>query len=72
MSKISNRVPPKVVRDLITSFANQEAYYKAFNEFIRSNPSLLDHKEFAFHCRGMLDFNNKKNFFKKHVEMRLD
>ena len=51
----------KVVRSLLLSLAHHEVYYATFNDFIHSNPSVLEDHSFGFmkHCMGLLSLENR-------------
>ena len=60
----------KVVKDVLIALANQDAYYRVFNDFIRRNANFLDeydrgllHKTW----RALLDYDNKLRWFKSKL-----
>ena len=60
----------KVVKDVLVALANQDVYYRVFNDFVRTNPEFLEQNdEGLLHetWRGILDFDNKKRWFKKKL-----
>ena len=65
----------QVVKNVLVSLANHDAYYTVFNDFIRQNPEMLDENNYGLlqHIwRAILDFDNKRRWFlKKLSEIRL-
>lgn len=62
----------QVVKNVLMSLANHDAYYTVFNDFIRVNPELLDQYNSGLlqHTwRAILDFNNKHSWFKRRLEI---
>lgn len=68
-------LPLKVVKNVLVSLANHDAYYTVFNDFIRQNPEMLDENNYGLlqHIwRAILDFDNKRRWFlKKLFQIRL-
>lgn len=68
-------LPLKVVKNVLVSLANHDAYYTVFNDFIRQNPEMLDENNYGLlqHIwRAILDFDNKRRWFlKKLSQIRL-
>lgn len=61
----------QVVKNVLFSLANHDAYYTVFNDFIRVNPLLLDecdHGLLQHTWRAILDFDNKHKWFKRRLE----
>ena len=58
----------KVVASVVTSLATHDSYYKVLNDIVRGDPGLLD-REFRFLLRqkGLLDFENKVQWFRNQV-----
>ncbi|KAK3749478.1 hypothetical protein QZH41_013460, partial [Actinostola sp. cb2023] len=65
----------KVVKNVLISLANHDAYYTVFNDFIRVNPELLDeynHGLLQHTWRAILDFSNKNRWFKRRMNALKD
>lgn len=65
----------QVVKNVLVSLANHDAYYTVFNDFIRQNPEMLDENNYGLlqHTwRAILDFDNKRRWFNRKLsEIRL-
>ena len=60
----------KVVKDVLIALANQDAYYRVFNDFIRRNPNFLDEYDRGLlhnTWRALLDYDNKLRWFKSKL-----
>lgn len=69
-SDLEKKRTVKVVKNVLVSLANHDAYYTVFNDFIRQNPEMLDENNYGLlqHIwRAILDFDNKRRWFKKKL-----
>ncbi|XP_078351971.1 uncharacterized protein LOC144636654 isoform X2 [Oculina patagonica] len=65
-SELEKKRTVKVVKNVLVSLANHDAYYTVFNDFIRQNPEMLDENNYGLlqHIwRAILDFDNKRRWF---------
>ncbi|KAJ7358903.1 hypothetical protein OS493_020741 [Desmophyllum pertusum] len=65
-NEIEKKRTVKVVKNVLVSLANHDAYYTVFNDFIRQNPEMLEENNYGLlqHIwRAILDFDNKRRWF---------
>lgn len=65
-NEVEKKRAVKVVKNVLVSLANHDAYYTVFNDFIRQNPEMLDENNYGLlqHTwRAILDFDNKRRWF---------
>ena len=59
-----------MVKDVLVALANQDAYYRVFNDFVRRNPNFLDEYDQGLlnqTWRALLDYDNKLGWFKRKL-----
>lgn len=60
----------KVIKDVLVALANQDAYYRVFNDFIRLNPDILEEYDKGLLHQtwiAILDFSNKQMWFRRKL-----
>jgi hypothetical protein len=67
---ITVKLRTQVVKDVLIALANQDAYYRVFNDFIRRNPDFLDEYDHGLLHKtwtALLDYDNKLRWFKRKL-----